>query len=111
MSEDTIASITHSNDGSSMNGVGSYVVQSLTLNAVQRCLLTFGIFIESHESLKDLEICSLKILTALCCHDYSEKEMLQHIKFAMTDSTSHNLDVINQVAEELGANCPLRTSM
>ena len=103
MSEDTIASITHSNDGSSMNGVSSYVVQSLTLNGVQRCLPTFGIFIESHESLKDLEICSLKILSASCCHDYSEKEILQHIKFVMTDSTSHNLDVINQVAEELGA--------
>ena len=35
MSEDTIASITYSNDGSSMSGVDSYVVQSLTLNGVQ----------------------------------------------------------------------------
>ena len=103
MSEDTIASITYSNDGSSMSGVGLYVVQSLTLNGVQRCLPTSGIFTESHESLKGLEICTLKILSASCCHEYSEKEILQHIKFVMTDSTSHNLNVINQVAEELGA--------
>ena len=103
MSEDTIASITYSNDGSSMSGVGSYVVQSLTINGVQRCLPMFGIFTESRESLKDLEICSLKILSASCYHEYSEKEILQHIKSVITDSTPHNLNVISQAAEELGA--------
>ena len=76
MSEDTIVSITYSNDGSSMSGVGSYVVQSLTLSGVQRRLPTFGVFTESHESLKDLEICTLKILYTSCCHEYSEKEIL-----------------------------------
>ena len=64
MSENTIASITYSNNGSSMSVVGSYVVQSLALNSVQRCPPTFGIFTESCESLKDLEICTLKILSA-----------------------------------------------
>ena len=98
-----IASITYSNDGSSVSGVGSFVAQSLTLSGVERCLPTFGIFTESHESLKDLEICTLKILSASCCHEYPEKEILQHIKFVMTDSTSHNQNVINQVVEELGA--------
>ena len=98
-----IASITYSNDGSSVSGVGSFVAQSLTLSGVERCLPTFGIFTESHESLKDLEICTLKILSASCYHEYSEKEILQHIKFFMTDSASHNLNVINQVVEELGA--------
>ena len=97
-----IASITYSNDGSSVSGVGSFVAQSLTLSGVERCLPTFGIFTESHESLKDLEICTLKILSASCCHEYPEKEILQHIKFVMTDST-HNQNVINQVVEELGA--------
>ena len=60
MSKDTIASITCTNDGSSMSGVGSYVVQSLTLTDGKRCLSTFGIFPESHKSLRDLEICTLK---------------------------------------------------
>ena len=95
-----------------MSRVGSYVVQSLTLNGVQRCLPTISIFTESRESLKDLEIYTLKVLSASCCHEYSEKETLQHIKFIMTDSTSHNLYVINQVAEELGAErVPLNTYM
>ena len=47
MGEETIALITYSNDVSSMNEVGSYVVQSLALNGVQRCLPTFRIFTES----------------------------------------------------------------
>ena len=102
MSEDTIASIAYSNDGSSVSGVGSYVVQSLTLNGVQRCLPTFGIFTESREGLKDLEICTLKILSSSYCHEYTEKEILQHLKFIMTDSTLDTLNVINQVAEESG---------
>ena len=54
-------------------------------------------YTESHE------ICTLKILLASCCHEYSGKEILQRIKSVMTDSTSHNLNVMNQVAEELGA--------
>ena len=58
MSKDTIASITCTNDGSSMSEVGSYVVQSLTLTDGQRCLSTFGISLESR--LRDLEICTLK---------------------------------------------------
>ena len=98
--EDIIASITCSNDGSSMSGVGSYVVQSSILNGVKRCLPTFGNFTESCENLNDLEICSLKILSASCFHEYLRKEILQHIKFVMTDSTSNNLNVISQVAEE-----------
>ena len=44
-----------------------------------------------------------EILSASCRHEYSEKEILQHIKFSMTDSTSHNLNVIDLVAEELRA--------
>ena len=83
--------------------VGSYVVQSLTLNGVQRCLPTFGIFTESRESRKYMEICTLKILFASCCHEYSEKKILQYIKSVMIDSTPHNLNVMNQVAEKLGA--------
>ena len=54
MSSEANATITYSNDGSSMNG--SYVVQFLTINGVQRSVPTFAIFTESRESLKDLEI-------------------------------------------------------
>ena len=72
MEEENTSSITYSNDGSSMNGVGSFVVQSLTINGVQRTLPTLGIFTESRESLKDLEITTLKILPAATGHKYSE---------------------------------------
>ena len=56
VNSDTDAAITYSHDGSSMIGMGLYVVQSLTLIAVQTTLLTLAIFTESRESLKDLEI-------------------------------------------------------
>ena len=35
MSTETYAAITYSNGGSSMSGVGSYGIQSLTINGVQ----------------------------------------------------------------------------
>ena len=101
MEEGNTSSITYSNDGSSMNGVGSFVVQSLTINGVRRTLPTLGIFTESRESLKDLEITTLKILSAATGHKYSEQDVLKKISSVMTDSTSHNLEVIGLVAEEL----------
>ena len=101
MEEGNTSSITYSNDGSSMNGVGSFVVQSLTINGVQRTLPNLGIFTESRESLKDLEITTLKILSTATGHKYSEQDILKKISFVMTDSTFHNLEVIGLVAEEL----------
>ena len=101
MEEGNTSSITYPNDGSSMNGVGSFVVQSLTINGVQRTLPTLGIFTESRESLKDLEITALKILSAATGYKYSEQDILKKISFVMTDSTSHNLEVLGLVAEEL----------
>ena len=101
MIDDNSAAIMYSNDGSAMSGVGSYVVQSLTVNGNQRCLLTMGIFSENCQSLKELEITMLKMLEALCGHKYSAQDILKKISFVMTDSTSHNLNVINLVCEEL----------
>ena len=90
----------YANDGSSRSGVGSFVVQSLTINGVQRALPTFGIFTESRESLKQLEVTTLKILSAASLHKYLEKEILSKIEFVMTDSTAHNLQVIEEVCQE-----------
>jgi hypothetical protein len=58
MEDGNSATVVYSNDGSSRSGVGSYVVQSFMVNGIQRCLPTFGIYTESRESLKDLEILS-----------------------------------------------------
>lgn len=101
MQDDTATTVTYSNDGSAMSGVGSYVVQSLNVNGVQRALPTFSIFTESRNSLKDLEITTLRILAASSGHKYSEQDILKRISFVMTDSTSHNKGVIELVCQEL----------
>ena len=54
--------VVYSYDGSGMNKVGSYLVQSLTINGVRRSLPTFGVFTETRETLKDLQIATLGIL-------------------------------------------------
>ena len=101
MKDECNACITYSNDGSSMNGVGAYVVQSLMIDGAQHALPTLGVFTESRETLKDLEITTLKILSAASGHKYSEQDILRRISFVMTDSTAHNLEVIESVCEEL----------
>ena len=98
--------VTYSNDGSAMSGVGSYVVQSFTINNVQRALPTFSIFTESRESLKDLESTTLKILCAAVGYRYTEADILANIDFVMTDSTSHNLNVMESLCDDNGVKHP-----
>ena len=64
MQEDNETCVVYSNDGSSQRITGSYVVQSLTVNGTQRSLPTFGIVTENKESLKDLTVTTLDILSA-----------------------------------------------
>ena len=93
--------VIYSNDGSSKSGVGAYVVQSLTINGKPRNLPTFGVFTESRETLAELMKVTLDILAAASGYKYSREDILKKINFVMTDSTSHNLNVIEQVCEEL----------
>ena len=71
------ASVMYANDGSAMSGVGNYVVQSLTIDGIQRVLPTFSIFTETQESLKELEIMTLRMLSASVGYRYSEKQILE----------------------------------
>ena len=64
MNGDEKVCIMYANDGSAMSGVGNYVVQSFTVNGIQRTLPTFSIFSETCESLQELEIMTLKMLSA-----------------------------------------------
>ena len=69
--------ITYSNDGSAMSGVGNYVVQSFTINNVQRALPTFTIFTETRESLKEME----KMTHPVCCgwlSIYKSRDLSKH---------------------------------
>ena len=100
--ESVNSSVTYSNDGSSQNKVGSYIVQSITIDGKQRTLPAMSIVTESRESIADLEITTLKILSASSGYKYTEKDILSKIKFHMADSTAHNLKVIEKVCEEVG---------
>ena len=84
-----------------MIGVGAYVVQSLTINGVQCAFPTLPIFTESRESLKELQITTLKILFAATGHKYSGGDILKKSDFVITDSTSNNLEVIGILRKEL----------
>ncbi|MEO0686683.1 MAG: hypothetical protein AAFY76_16990, partial [Cyanobacteria bacterium J06649_11] len=98
--------VMYANDGSAMSGVGNYVVQSVTIDGVQRPLPTLSIFTETRESLEELEIMTLRILTASVTYKYTEKDLLERIDFVMTDSTSHNLEVMENVCERHGVEPP-----
>ena len=93
--------ITYSHDGSSQNKVGNYVVQSITINGIQRALPVMSVVSEARETLKDLVSTTLNILSAASGYKYSDQQILSKIEFCMTDSTAHNIGVIEQVCEEL----------
>ena len=101
MSPDNKTIVTYSNDGSAQNGVGNYTVQSFTINGKQRALPTMPIFTESRETLKELQLMTMKILSAASAYRFSEKDIVEKIDFVITDSTQHNLGVIESVCEEL----------
>ena len=58
-------------------------------------------FTESKASLKEMQLKTFKMLAASTGWKYSEKELAEKIDFVMTDSTSHNLGVIEEVCAEL----------
>ena len=90
-----------SSDGSSVSGVGAYVVQSLTVNGIPRNLPTLGVCTESREALAELVRCVLDMMAASTDNRYSSADIMNKINFCMTDSTSHNLKVIEKICETL----------
>ena len=103
MKNDPDTVVTYSNDGPSLSGTGNFIIQSFVINGVRRALPTLGIFTGSRETLVELELMTLKILYASTGNKYSPKEIMEKIDFVMTDSTSHNINVVDQVCENL--NC------
>ena len=55
MKDVTTACTVYTNDGSSRSGLGSYVVQSLTIIRERSTFPMFGVFTELRESLAELE--------------------------------------------------------
>ena len=84
-------------------------MQSITINGVQKTLPALSIVTKSHETLKQLRVDNLQILSAATAYKYSEAEILKKITFVMTDSTAHNIGVMEKVCEELNIDeedCP-----
>ena len=101
MSPESETVVTYSNDGSAQSGVGNNIVQSLSNNGKQQALPTMSIFTESKSSLKEMQLTTYKMLAAATGWRYTEKDLVERIDFVMTDSTSHNLGVIEEVCDEL----------
>ena len=102
MSPESIKSaITISNDGSAQSGVGNYVVQSFFIYGKQRALPTLPIFTESQNSLAEMQLFILRMLSAASGYRFTEKDILGRIDFVVTDSTEHNMGVIEKVCQEL----------
>ena len=94
MNGDSQSVVTYSNDGSSLNRTGNFVVQSFNINGVQRLLPTLGIFAETKKSLTELIQTTLEILSAATGCMYTGSQIMAKIDFVMTDYTSHSLGVI-----------------
>lgn len=102
MSPDAVNSaITLSNDGSAQSGVGNFIVQSFFINGKQRALPTLSIFTESRSNLSDMTQFILKMLSTASGFQYSEKQIMERVDFVVTDSTAHNMGVIDNVCDEL----------
>ena len=101
MSNDGDNCVILSGDGSSNSGVGAYVVQSFVINGVPRTLPTLAVCTESREVLAELQKFILRMLSASTGFKYSQEDILRRIRFVMSDSTAHNLNVIEQVCEDL----------
>ena len=101
MSSEMETVVTYSNDGSAQSGVGIYVVQSFSINGKRRALPTLNIFSETGASLKDLQLMTFNILAASSGWKYTAKDLVEKIDFVTTDSTAHNLGVIQDVDADL----------
>ena len=84
-----------------MNGIGNYVVQSFTVNGVHRSPPTFGVFFGSKETLKDQQITTVYILSAASNYNYKPDEFFKKMPFVISDSTAHNLGVLEEVSKDL----------
>lgn len=79
---------------SSLNHTGNFVVQSFNINGVERMLPTLGIFAKTKKYLAELIQTTLEILSVATWCMYTESQIKAKVGFVKTESTSHNLGVI-----------------
>ena len=93
--------ITYHEDGSKKKGVGSFSVQGVTIDNKYRAFPTLPISSESRENLADLKKTVLDILS-LVNGNYTSKDIFEKITFRISDGTSHNFNIDELVALDLG---------
>ena len=93
--------ITYHDDGSRTQGVGSYSVQGITIKNKFRPLPTLPVASECRSNLAALKVAVLSIMAA-CNTKYTAVDIYDAVTFKVTDATSHNFEVDEIVAEELG---------
>ena len=93
--------VIYSNDGSCQYGVGNCIVQSFSIDGKQLALPTLNIFTESRASLSDFQLMTYKMLAAATAWKFNESDLVNKTDFVMTDSTAHNLGVIEDVCSVL----------
>ena len=103
MLPDLHAVVTYSNVGYAQNGIRNYIIHSISVNGKQAAYPTISIFTESKASLKKMQPVTFKMLATATGWRYTEKDLVEKIDFVITDSTSHNLGVIEEVCTELEA--------
>ena len=99
MASDESGIIYHDN-GSKKKGVGSFMVQGVTINGKFRAFPTLPIASENKENLAQLKLAILNILAT--CRRVDPKDFFEKISFRMMDSTAHNFGVDEQVSIDLG---------
>ena len=93
--------ITYHDDGSRTQGVGGYSVQGITIKNKFRPLPTLPVASECRSNLAALKVAVLSIMAA-CNINYTAVDIYNAVSFKVTDATSHNFEVDEIVAAELG---------
>ena len=79
-------------------GVGSFMVQGVTIHGKFRAFSSLPIASESKQNLALLKLAILNILAF--CSGVNTKDLFQKIMFRMMDATAHNFGVDEQVSVE-----------
>ena len=99
MKHEGTSTVTYHDDGSRTQGAGSYSVQGITVDKQYYAFPTLSLASETRENLAALKVAVLNILSV--CSGVPAETLWTKIDFLMTDSTSHNLEVAEKVAESL----------
>ena len=95
------STITFHDDGSRKQGAGKFSVQGVSIDGKHYHFPTLSLAQETRENLADMKVLVLQLLST--ASGVNSDILWGKIHFSMTDSTSHNMEVDEKVAEKLGS--------